>query len=149
VKPTPFREGIDLEPIPFGQRHCLAAKRLKKEGLIWNPQVGCFVWDEAGIIEAPSPFPHRIYFVLNLGHFARRFGTMEDVADKLVWLPTWHQARLLCKTMGISKEEICEAVCTSGVATVDGELLSLYGLILKGLEKQRGKEVDVKVEKSV
>lgn len=140
MKPTPFRKGIDLEPIPFGQKQCLAAKRLKQEGLVWNPQVGCFVWDEAGIVEAPSPFPDRIYFVLNLGHFLRRFGTVENMVDKLVWLPTWHQARLLCKAMGISSEEICEAVCTSRVATVDGELLSLYSLILKGLEKQRGKE---------
>jgi hypothetical protein len=136
VKPTPFRTGIDLEPSPFGREHCLAAKRLKEDGLVWRPQVGCFVWDELGVIEVPSPFPDRIYFVLNLGHFLRRLGTVENMMDKLVWLPTWHQARQICRELGIDDVGIWEALCLARVANVGDELLLVYNLIQSKLEKQ-------------
>jgi hypothetical protein len=141
MRPTPFRSDIDLAPIPFGQNLRLAAKRLKEAGLLWHPQVGCFVWDEMGVIEVPSPFPDRIYFVLNLGHFLRRFGTEENMVEKLVWLPTWHQARLICGRMGISATEISEALCAASVDTPGGELLLVYNLILTKLGDQM-KEVD-------
>jgi hypothetical protein len=136
MRSTPFRKGSDLEPIPFGQDHRLAAKRLKEAGLLWHPQVGCFVWDAAGIIEVPSPFPDRIYFVLNLGHFLRRFDTIENMVEKLVWLPTWHQARLICKGMGIGAMEIWEAIGPAGAEPIGNELLLIYDLILGKLEAQ-------------
>ena len=60
--------------------------------MTWRPHVGCFMWDPEGCIEVPSPFPERIYFILNLGHFIRLLGSLEEIARKLVWLPTWHQA---------------------------------------------------------
>ena len=74
MKPTPFNSKTDLPPIPFDLRHCQAAAQLKERGLPWTPHVGCFVWDPDAIMEVTSPFPNRIYFILNLGHFLRIFG---------------------------------------------------------------------------
>lgn len=142
MRPTPFRQGIDVTPIPFSKEHCLAAKRLKAAGLVWHPHIGCFVWDELELIEIPSPFPHRIYFVLNLGHFARRFGTVGEMAGKLVWLPTWYQARLICESMGIDDAQVWERLCLEPVGIPGGELLVLYHLLLERLQEQGGKEVD-------
>jgi hypothetical protein len=96
MKPTPFDPAQHLAPTPFDERHCAAAARLKEAGLPWTPHVGCFVWDHEAHIEVSSPFPSRVYFILNLGHFLKRFGTLEAIAERLVWLPTWHQARHLC-----------------------------------------------------
>ena len=142
MRSTPFREDTDLAPIPFKRDHRLAAKRLKEKGLPWRPHVGCFVWDEAGIITVPSPFPDQVYFVLNLGHFFRKFGTLEQMVEKLVWLPTWHQARLVCQGMGIGQQEIWATLSPDGVERVGDELLLIYDLILKRLEKHQRKEVD-------
>ena len=92
MKPTPFNPETDLAPIPFTEKHCQAASKLKKAGLLWKPHVGCFVWDPEGYIKVDSPFPERIYFILNLGHFLRLFEATKKMVEKLVWLPTWHQA---------------------------------------------------------
>ncbi len=142
MRPTPFRSDVDLAPIPFGQDLRLAARRLKEAGLLWRPQVGCFVWDEREVIAAPSPFPDRIYFILNLGHFLRRLGTVENMVEKLVWLPTWHQARLICKDLGIGETEIWVTLSSAGVECAGSELFLLYNLILRRLGEQRRKEVD-------
>ena len=100
MKPTPYDPREHLAPTPFDSRHRAAAVRLKEAGLPWTPHVGCFVWDRDLHIEVSSPFPSRIYFILNLNHFLKRFGTVEAIADKLVWVPTWHQARLLLENYG-------------------------------------------------
>jgi hypothetical protein len=44
----------------------------------------------------------RIFFVLSLPRFVETFGSVEEMARHLVWLPTWHQACLLCRRMGIA-----------------------------------------------
>jgi hypothetical protein len=131
MKPTPFVEGTDLEPIPFSPEHCELAKELKEKGLEWKPHVGCFVWDEKGHIQVSSPFPNRIYFILNLGHFLRIFETIENMKEKLVWLPTWHQAKIVCKNLNISKTEINASLCSSGSAGLGDDTAALYRLILE------------------
>ena len=129
MKPTPFVEGTDLEPIPFSLEHCALAKAMKKKALDWHPQVGCFVWDEEGHIEVPSPFPHRIYFILNLGHFLRIFETVENMKDKLVWLPTWHQAKIICENLNITQTEINDALCREEAEGTWPDAAILYELI--------------------
>ena len=91
----------DLAPMPFDKRICRQALEMKKTGLEWRPQVGCFVWDPDEYIKPASPFPGRIYFILSLARFIDIFDTIEEMAEKLVWLPTWHQARLVCRQLGI------------------------------------------------
>ena len=106
MKPVPFDPSKNLAPIPFEARHVELAERLKRLGLAWVPHVGCFVWDAEDLIEAGSPFPQNIYFILSLPRFLGIFGSIESMVEKLVWLPTWHQARLLCRRLGIEDREI-------------------------------------------
>jgi hypothetical protein len=100
MKPTRFDPSRDLAPLPFGQALCRKALELKTAGLNWIPQVGCFVWDPEETIPAPSPFGQRIYFVLNLNRFLQFYESIETMKEKLVWLPTWYQARLLLRRRG-------------------------------------------------
>lgn len=131
----PFNPETDLAPVPFGERHRHAALRLKLAGLGWEPHAGCFVWDPEGRIPVDSPFPDRVYFILNLGHFVRLLGTVERVRDSLVWLPTWHQARLVAERLGVG-EETTSAVRAEGRAPEPGEeILRLYERILSRLKK--------------
>jgi hypothetical protein len=137
MKPTPFNPKTDLPPIPFDLRHCQAAAQLKERGLPWTPHVGCFVWDPDEIIEATSPFPSRIYFILNLGHFLRIFGSLEEISRKLVWLPTYHQARLLCDQVGVDQEEVSAVLVSADNIRAGNELLVLYKMILSKLEASK------------
>ena len=133
MKPTPFNPETDLPPIPFDPRHCQAAAQLKEKGLSWIPHVGCFVWDPDEIIEVTSPFPDRIYFILNLGHFLRIFGSLEEISEKLVWLPTYHQTRLLLEQVGVEPEEVSALLASKKIIHAGDELLMLYKLILNEL----------------
>mgnify|MGYP006281316459 CR=1 FL=1 len=133
MKPTPFNAETDSAPTPFTDRICRTAKQMKEKGLTWRPHVGCFVWDEKELIQVSSPFPHRVYFILNVGHFIKRFETIDNIADKLVWLPTWHQARLVCTSLNISAHRIKEVVQQHESASPETELVALYELILDHL----------------
>jgi hypothetical protein len=134
MKPTPFNSKTDLPPIPFDLRHCQAAAQLKERGLPWTPHVGCFVWDPDEIMEVTSPFPGRIYFILNVGHFLRIFGSLEKISRKLVWLPTYHQACLLCDQVGVDQEEVSALLASADNIRAGEELLVLYKMILSKLE---------------
>ena len=139
MKSTPFNEQTDLAPTPFDAELCQLAKQLKGAGLSWQPHVGCFVWDEAQVIEVSSPFPGRIYFILNLGHFLKRYGTVQDIAAQLVWLPTWHQARLLAQQIGIAPSQVKEALAGHDFGDPGSELSVLYRLILDHLKNRSPK----------
>ena len=93
MNPTPFDAGTDLPPVSFESDVLELAARLKQAGLRFRPHVGCFVWDPEGVIDAPSPFPQRVYFILNLKRFEQIFGSLESIAERLVWIPTETQAR--------------------------------------------------------
>ena len=95
MKSTPINLDRDFAPIPFTDQLCEASLELKSNGLPWEPHVGCFVWDPEEVIQEPSPFPHRIYFILNLGHFIRRFGSIQSLKEKAIWLPTSYQCKQL------------------------------------------------------
>ena len=97
MQPVPFDPASDLPPTPFDEAICLLARQLKDNGLPWRPHVGCFVWDPEGWIKPESPFPNRIYFILSLPRFLDLLGSTKALQEKLIWLPTWHQARLLCR----------------------------------------------------
>jgi hypothetical protein len=133
VKPTPFDPGTDLPPVPFDAAHREAARALKAAGLPWTPHAGCFAWDPEGHMPVGSPFPGRVYFILNLGRFAELLGSREAIAAKLVWLPTWHQARELCRRMGVPEPRVARAVTGAAGLRSGGELLALYRLLLDAL----------------
>jgi len=85
--------------VHFEKSVCEKALALKTSGLDWTPHAGCFVWDPAGKVGVPSPFPGNVYFILNLNHFLRIFGSVDSMKEHLVWLPTHHQCILIIERM--------------------------------------------------
>ena len=121
-------------PLPIDDTVLAAAYRLKRLGLPWSPQVGCFVWDREAVISAPSPFPKRIYFILSMRRFTDIFGSQEKMRQQLVWVPTWHQAVQLCSRLGVTDADTDR--CFDGMGFTSGEdgLLQLYARIARQLE---------------
>jgi hypothetical protein len=129
-----FNPEKDLAPMPFDKSICQRALDMKKGGLIWRPHVGCFVWDPDKFIKPASPFPGRIYFILSLARFIEIFDTIDQIAQKLVWLPTWHQARLLCRQLGIVDDFDKKSQKIDAVLSPVDELLHIYGKIVDNLK---------------
>lgn len=134
MKTKRFNAEKDLAPMPFDEGICRKALEMKKSGLTWQPHVGCFVWDPDQFIKPASPFPGRIYFILSLQRFIEIFESIEQIRAKLVWLPTWHQARLICRQLAISDEAIQEGRKKDGVLSPDEDLLYVYELIVEALK---------------
>lgn len=126
-----FTENTGLAPLPFDTRIMRSALRLRSLGLKWRPDVGCFVWDHKDVIRTPSPFPMNIYFILNLRRFEAVLGSIGRIQTELVWLPTWHQALLLCQKAGIDTFQT-EGDQEKSSQPVDG-LLHLYESIADAL----------------
>jgi len=119
----------------FSQQDIDAARRLRELGLSWFPAPGHFVFDEAGVIEQPSPFQDGVYFILELKHFLRRTGCLDRLKSALFWLPTWHDARELLQSQGVADAEVADALQNAGSIESRGELLTLYRLIAIGLQR--------------
>ena len=137
MKPVRFDPEKDLAPTPFDERHFLLALELKRHGLPFNPHVGCFVWDPEKYITAESPFPSRVYFILSLPRFLDIFGSIESISEKLVWLPTWHQARLLCRRMGIDDQIVVTDLMGENLPAPGEELLQLYKVMIDELKRRK------------
>lgn len=119
----------------FSQQEIDAARRLKELGLNWFPAPGQFVFDEAGVIEQPSPLQKRVYFILDLKHFLRRAGTVDHLKLALFWLPTWHDARELLRLQGVADEEVADALRVARSIESGSELSTLYRLLETGLKR--------------
>ncbi len=136
MKTIRFNKEKDLAPLPFEERLCRQALDLKKLGLPWQPHVGCFVWDVDDVIDVDSPFPGNIYFILSLPRFIDIFGSIENIIDKLVWLPTWHQARILCQQLGVSDKNVAGDRLSDKSVSPSEELRQLYKLIASAIQKE-------------
>jgi len=134
MKPISFNSLKDLAPVVFDTKMCRLANELKQLGIPWQPHVGCFVWDPHEHIKAESPFPHRIYFILSLPRFIDIFGSIEAIAEKLVWLPTWHQARLLCRQLGVPDQAVVNIWQSQRPPSAGDELRQIYGLLIDALK---------------
>jgi hypothetical protein len=135
MKPIPFNPRKDLAPVVFDTKICRLATEIKRLRIPWQPHVGCFVWDPDKHIKADSPFPHRIYFILSLPRFMAIFGSIEAIAEKLVWLPTWHQARLLCEQLGVPDEVVANIWQSQTPPSAGEELREIYELLMGVLKK--------------
>jgi hypothetical protein len=133
MTPIHFDPEKDLAPLPFDDRICQQARQMKAAGLKWQPHVGCFVWDPEHFIKQDSPFPKRIYFVLSLPRFIGIFDNIEKMAEKLVWLPTWHQARLLCQELGKPLDTVAKLWQGNDNLSPGDELLGIYQVIKDAL----------------
>lgn len=136
--PPQWDPEIPIPPAPFNEAHCRLALKLKEAGLSWKPQVGCFVWDRDGSIEASSPFGNNIYFILDMKPFLRRFGGIERISSALVWLPTWHQACWICERLGVDPDVVGGVNRGKAEAMAGEDLLDLYEVILSVLQGTLG-----------
>lgn len=113
----------------FSDEELELAQLFKAFGLEWTPCPGMYVLDQSDLIECDSPFQGRVFFILDLKHFLRRAGTLEQLKDRVCWLPTWEQARRLLADMGVPPGPIAQRLIDSR-ALVDGtERLELYRMI--------------------
>ena len=135
MKPIHFDPQTDLAPMAFDDATCQLAHHIKRLGVNWQPHVGCFVWDPDKIIAADSPFPRRIYFILSLARFIDIFGSREAIVEKLVCLPTWHQARLLCRQLKVPDEAVAHIWQSQTSFSAGAELHKVYELIIDALRK--------------
>ena len=135
MKPVPFNPQKDLPPVVFDIETCHLATKIKELGIDWQPHVGCFVWDPDEHIKADSPFPHRIYFILSLPRFIDIFGSVDAIAENLVWLPTWHQARLLCQRLNVPDKDVAHIWQRQAFFSVGEELKQIYALLIHALQK--------------
>jgi len=138
VKPIRFDPEKDLPPTAFDDRICRLALKMKDLGLNWQPHVGCFVWDPDNWIKPESPFPGRIYFVLSMARFIGIFGSVEEMARKLVWLPTWHQAVLIWREMKATEGASDKSPPSASYRTPAEELIRIYDLIVEALQNRKG-----------
>jgi hypothetical protein len=136
MKPVPFNSQKDLAPIVFATKICRLAEEIKRLGINWQPHVGCFVWDPDKYIKADSPFPHRIYFILSLPRFVDIFGNIEAIVEKLVWLPTWHQARLLCQQLSVPDNAVANIWQSRTLLSAGEELQKIYEILIEALQKK-------------
>jgi len=135
MKAILFNSQTDIPPILFDAEICRLAAEMKRLVITWQPHVGCFVWDPEKIIKVDSPFPHRIYFILSLPRFIDIFGSIEAIVEKLVWLPTWHQARLLCQHLGVSDKDVANIWQGTTPPSTGKELRKIYALLIGVLQR--------------
>ena len=64
---------------------------MKDAGLDWTPAAGQYVHDPEGVVDRPSPFGERIFFILNYEYFMTLLGGVESFHRRMVWLPTLDQ----------------------------------------------------------
>jgi hypothetical protein len=138
IKSIRFDPEKNLAPTAFDDRICRLASIMKSLGLDWQPHVGCFVWDPDNWIKPESPFPGRIYFVLSMPRFVEIFGSVEEMARKLIWLPTWHQACLIYREMSLTEGACDDNPPSLSSRTPTEELIRIYELIIDALQNRRG-----------
>jgi hypothetical protein len=117
----------------FSDDEIVLASELSALDLPWQPRPGRYVWDTDGLIDCPSPFHGRVYFILDLKHFLRRAGTIEALKEALVWLPTWHDARDILKCLGVSHDVVADRLEADHAIEQRSELLVLYRMIAEKL----------------
>jgi hypothetical protein len=128
--------------MPFSDSEITLARRLRDAGLPWEPSVGHYVYDEGELIEAPSPFHSRIYFILDLKHFLRRSGDIETLRNQMFWLPQWHQAREILRNLGMADQVIKDRLDTTSAIETQSELCCLFEMILESLPATSNHSVD-------
>ena len=113
----------------FTKEEIELARKLKQQGLDWQPSVGHFVWDEADIVKCEFPFHDMVFFILDVKHFLRRAETIENLQRDLCWLPTWYQAREVLSENAVSTERIIEKLRVERAIENGTERYCLYELI--------------------
>ena len=113
----------------FSDEEIALAQLFKAYGLRWEPAPGQYVLDQGDLIGCPSPFQERVYFILDLKHFLRRAETLDNLKDRMCWLPNWEDAREILAGFGVSAETIVQRLLESDAISKRSERLELYRLL--------------------
>jgi hypothetical protein len=113
----------------FTTKEIEMARQLRQLGLPWEPQAGHYVYDETGFCQKGSPFQDGVYFILNYDYFISQAGGVDRFKQIMLWLPIWHDARELLRSLGVSDGEVAAALQTQHAIENQRELLSLFELI--------------------
>jgi hypothetical protein len=119
--------GPEYLPLPISERILFEAQKLKEAGLSWAPEVGHFVWDPKEVIESPSPFPLRVYFILSMKRFLSIFGSVKSMQSALIWVPTWYQVQRIALGRGVPLKR-------SHLEDPEEEMVNLYRSLLIELQ---------------
>jgi hypothetical protein len=112
------------------------ARELRRLGLAWEPQAGHFVFDETGFCTKASPFQDGVYFILNYEYLMRQANGVERFKQVMVWLPTWHDAREILRTLGVSDAEVASELRARKSIENQRDLLGLYDILAERLAAQ-------------
>jgi hypothetical protein len=113
----------------FSPEEINMARALRRLGLSWEPRAGHYVYDEAGFCSRGSPFQDGVYFILNYEYFMNQAGGVRRFKQIMLWLPTWHDARNLLHSFGVSDQEVAVELRERRAIEDERELLVLYELI--------------------
>lgn len=97
----------------------------------WHPAAGHFVFDPDRIVQKSSPFQSQVFFVLNYSYFMTLVGGVDEFRRRMVWLPSWQQARQLADQVGIEHDAIIERCLNPETIAAGDERLSLYRLLFE------------------
>ncbi len=114
----------------FTDNQIQLAIKLKSAGLPWQPKRGQFAFDVNGAIRPTSPFQKGVYYFLDFPCFVDYFGSVERLAQSMIWLPTFEEARLLLTSQ-------MDWSCLGAHLERGTELEYLYLLILTDLNRHR------------
>jgi hypothetical protein len=117
----------------FSPQEIDMAREFRRLGLPWEPRAGHYVFDETGFCRKGSPFQDGVYFILNYDYFTNHAGGVERFKEIMLWLPTWHDARDILQSLGVSDQEVAAELRERRAIEAGQELLVLYELIAEAL----------------
>jgi hypothetical protein len=122
--------------VQFSPEEIEMARELRRLGLKWEPSVGHYLYDENRCCPKGSPFQDRVYFLLNYECFMSHLGGVERFKEVMLWLPTWHDARELLQSLGVSDEKVALRLQDCRALENRRELSILYEMIAEALRNQ-------------
>lgn len=117
------------------------ARQLRRDGLVWEPEPGNYVYDETAFCKQPSPFQDRVYFILNYPYFMKAVGGVDKFKEIMTWLPTWDDARDILRSLRVSDDQILEYLREARAIENRSERLALYEMIGSALRSEAGSAV--------
>lgn len=119
----------------FSEEEIQTARRLRDNGLAWEPQAGHYVYDETGFCKQTSPFQDKVYFILNYPYFMRAVGGVERFKEIMLWLPTWHDLRQMLRDLKVTDLQVAMYLKERKAIELGDERLALYELMGECLSK--------------
>ena len=117
----------------FSEQEIEIAKKIHELDLQWQPKAGQYVFDLKGVIEKSSPFQTGVYFILDIKHFLRIVGPIEEIKAAMCWLPLWEDCRNILKNLAIPWNQIENRLNKKSAFQKGRERLVLYEMILEKL----------------